>query len=94
MERRNLIKVGTSHAFIIPAKTLKRRGYDQQTTFEMLDTEEGILFRPIRSDAPTPLPRLKAAAPVSEALAELVGSVTITPEDLENDDRLAYLLSK
>lgn len=60
----------------------------------MLDTEEGILFKPIRSHAPAPLPRLKAAAPVSAALAELVGSVTITPEDLKNDDRLAYLLSK
>lgn len=89
-----LIQVGNSKALIIPARLLKKRGYDSATEFDILETPDG--FRIVRK-APVlealAFPRVERPA-LSARVKGLRGLVSFTPEELEEDERLKYILSR
>lgn len=89
-----MIQVGNSKALIIPSRIIKKWQYDGKTEFDIVDTPEGILFvrkRPMLEELVFP----KLTKPeISAEVTGLNGVVSFTPEELEKDERLQYILSR
>ena len=90
----NLIKVGNSNAIIIPARIIKKRGYTSLTEFDIIEVNDGIkLVHKTRKLEDLQFPRI--ARPVlSDKIKGLTRAVKFTPQQIENDERLKYILSR
>lgn len=88
---RNLIQIGNSKAIIIPAKLIRKRGYDANTEFTIIETEDGLKLVHKKALA---LPKLSARPALSDEVRSLCGVVSFSQKELEEDDRLKYLLSR
>lgn len=88
---RNLIQIGNSKAIIIPAKLIRKRGYDANTEFTIIETEDGLKLVHKKALA---FPRLSARPALSDEVRSLCGVVSFSQKELEEDDRLKYLLSR
>ena len=89
-----LIQVGNSNAIIIPARIIKKRNYTSETEFDILETNDGLRLVQ-KNPGVEQLPFPKAARPEpSDKIKSLCGAVRLTPEEIENDERLQYILSR
>ncbi len=88
---RNLIQIGNSKAIIIPAKLIRKRGYDANTEFTVIETEDGLKL--VHKKTLT-FPKLPARPELSDEVRSLCGIVSFSHEELEEDDRLKYILSR
>ena len=89
-----LIQIGNSKALIIPAKIIKKKNYDSTTEFNIIETNDGFRIvqkRPAIESMSFP----KARSPkLSATVKRLCGSVKFTPEEVEQDDRLKYIIAR
>lgn len=89
-----LIQVGNSKALIIPAKIIRAKKYDNKTEFDIIDTNDGFrIVQKHRSLESLEFPKVSAPA-ISSRVKNLMGVVKFTPEEVEQDGRLAYILSR
>ena len=89
----SLIKVGTSHAIIIPAKTIKKRGFTTSTLFRVEDSGEEIIIRPVKKNsAKLVFSSVKRPLVISSDLKALQGSVSFEQEELKRDPRLQAIV--
>lgn len=89
-----LIPVGNSNAIIIPARIIKKHRFTSATEFDIVEVSDGIKLVP-RNRALDELCFPKVRRPeLSETVRSLKGSVKFSPEELEQDDRLKYILSR
>ena len=91
----SLIKVGNSRAVIIPAKTLRKLNITDDTRLN-LEEESGTI---VISKQPVALenlqfPKIDIEIYRQKAAALMEDLITIPKEDIENDERLAYILSR
>lgn len=92
----SLVKVGNSRAIIIPAKVLKNLDIDGNTSLEMSVGDDSTI-RIRKSSSPVALVFPKVSVPeitASEKDAFFAELNTFTPEEIETDERLAYILSE
>lgn len=88
------IQVGNSTALIIPAKIVKKRGYDLQTEFDIIETTDGfkIVQKAANLDS---LVFPKVTKPkLSDKIKELSGVVHFDQDEIEADERLKYILER
>ena len=89
-----LIQIGNSKALIIPARIIRKKNYDSKTEFDIVETNDG--FRIVHKK-PTleslDFPRAPRPS-ISARVGGLRGIVQFAPDELEQDDRLKYILSK
>ena len=86
---KKMVKVGTSHALIIPAKTMKKMRITEDTVFDIDDEGDVLILRPRNAFGKRPvLPKLSAPAELDEGLKFLLGSVSFSEEELLSDERL------
>lgn len=96
------VQIGNSKALIIPAKIIRAKKYDNKTEFDIIETNDG--FRIVQKrhslDSLT-FPKLdsltfpKTARPViSQKIKGITGVVNFTAEQLKQDERLKYILSR
>lgn len=91
----SLIRVGNSKAVVIPAKILRKLNISEDTDLS-LNEESGVITI---SKAPVPVEKLRFPKVVLSARNEMVESmfadlVTIPQEDIDRDERLAYILNR
>lgn len=89
-----LVQIGNSKALIIPAKLIKAKKYDSKTEFDIIEMPDGFrIVRKNRSIDALEFP--KAAKPAIPAKVESLRNVVrFSEEELEQDDRLSYILSR
>lgn len=87
----SLIQVGNSKAIIIPAKIIHRKKYTDQTEFDIVETDDGI--RLIHRKEALDFPKINKIQP-SPVVHSLMGSVSFSPEEIEEDERLKDILSR
>ena len=89
-----LIQVGNSNAIIIPARIIKKRKYTTRTEFDIVEVSDGIklVHRPCGLDE-LPFPKVPKPA-LSEKVKRLRGAVVLTQEEIEQDERMQYILSR
>lgn len=89
-----LIQIGNSKALIIPAKIIKKRKYDSKTEFDIIETNDG--FRIVQKNAGLEaLTFPKASEPIiTDKIKSLKGIARFTEEEIEQDERLKYILSR
>ena len=89
-----LVQIGNSKALIIPARIIRAKKYDSRTEFDIIETNDGFRIvqkhRPIES---LEFPKVASTA-ISPKVRKLMGAVKFTPEEVEQDERLAYILSR
>ncbi len=89
-----LVQIGNSKALIIPAKILRAKNYDSKTEFDIIETNDGFrIVHKQRSLDSLEFPKL-ARPVVSQRVKKLTGVVRFTDRQLEEDERLAYILSR
>ena len=81
---KKMVKVGTSHALIIPASTLKKMRINEDTL---------LILRPrnVAGERPS-LPKLTAPVEMDEGLKSLLGSASFSEEELRSDERLKAIV--
>ena len=89
---RKLIKVGTSHALIIPAKTMKKKGYTPDTLFDIDDEGEDLIIRAIPQRPKLVLPKIKGPIKIDPDYEAIMGTVSYTKEEIEADPILKAIL--
>jgi antitoxin component of MazEF toxin-antitoxin module len=90
----SLIQVGNSKAIIIPARIIKKRKYDNDTQFDIVETAEGLRIVQVQKTLDT-LSFPKVSKPVLSAkVKNLHNAVVISAEEIESDERLKYILSR
>lgn len=89
-----LVQIGNSKALIIPAKLIKAKKYDSKTEFDIIEMPDGFrIVRKNRSIDALEFPKtVKPAIPAK--VESLRNVVRFTEEELEQDDRLSYILSR
>ena len=87
-----VIQVGNSKALIIPAKIVRKKGFNSHTRFDIIETEAGfnVVALPSSIDQ-MEFPRVEKPV-VSEKVKSLTGLVKFSSEEIEADDRLKHLL--
>ena len=89
-----LIQIGNSKALIIPARIIKRRNYDSKTEFDIIETNDGFRIVQKKSGIES-LEFPKVVKPViSEKIKNLRSVVKFTDDELEQDERLKYILTR
>jgi hypothetical protein len=89
-----LVEVGNSKAIIIPARIIRKRRYTSKTEFDIIETNDGLrLVHKYPSLDSLEFVKVKRP-PLSAKVKELKGSVRISPEEMEGDERLGYILSR
>ncbi len=89
-----LVQIGNSKALIIPAKIIRARKYDNNTEFDIFETNDGFrIVHKQRSLDTLEFPKVSRPV-VSNRVKNLLGAVKFTPEELEKDEKLAYILSR
>ena len=89
-----LIQVGNSKALIIPARMVRRREYDVNTEFDIIETSDG--FRVVHKRPPLDaltFPKVSRIT-VSEKIKSLSGLVSFSEEEIASDERLKYILER
>lgn len=91
----SLIRVGNSRAVIIPAKTLRKLNITDDTKLDLEEKSGTIVI----SKQPVALENLKFPkvnlSEYNEKVEALFSElITIPQEDIDNDERLAYILSR
>ncbi len=88
------IQVGNSKALIIPAKMVRRRGYDCNTEFDIIETSDGFkVVHKLPSLSSLTFPKVSKIS-VSEKVRNLSGIVSFSEEEVLSDERLKYLLER
>lgn len=89
-----LIQIGNSKALIIPAKIIKKRKYDSKTEFDIIETSDG--FRIVQKKGGLEaLTFPKAPEPIiPDKIKEIKGIVRFSDEEIKQDERLKYILSR
>ena len=91
---RTLIQIGNSKALIIPARIIKRRNYDSKTEFDIIETNDG--FRIVQKE--TGIESLEfphvAKPSIPEKIRNLRNAANLTDDEIEQDERLKYILSR
>ncbi len=89
-----LVQIGNSKAIIIPARIIKRRNYNSKTEFDIIETNDGLSIihkKPALESLEFP----KAAKPViSDKVKRLQNIVKFSDEELNQDERLKYILER
>ena len=90
---KKMVKVGTSHALIIPASTLKKMRINEDTLFDIDDDGDVLILRPrnVAGERPS-LPKLTAPVEMDEGLKSLLGSASFSEEELRSDERLKAIV--
>ncbi|GEM_PF-3232644 len=89
-----LIQIGNSKALIIPARIIRAKRYDSKTEFDIIETSDGFrIVQKHRSLNSLEFPKVSRPA-ISKRVMNLMGSMKFSPEELEQDERLAYILSR
>lgn len=89
-----LIQIGNSKALIIPAKIIRAKKYDNKTEFDIIKTNDGFrIVQKHRSIESLEFTKVAGAA-ISPKVRKLMGAVKFTPEEVEQDKRLAHILSR
>ena len=89
-----LIPVGNSNAIIIPARIIKKHRFTSATEFDIVEVSDGIKLVPkVRALDELCFPKVKRPE-LSETVKALKGAVKFSQEELEQDDRLKYILSR
>ena len=89
-----LVQIGNSKALIIPAKIIRAKKYDNKTEFDIIETNDGFrIVQRHRSIESLEFPKVESPA-ISPKVRKLMGTVKFTPEEVEQDERLAYILSR
>ena len=90
---RTLIKVGTSHALIIPARLMKKKGYTAETVFDIDEDGDALVIRPRKAQSTKiTLPKLTGPIEIDDNLKSVIGSVSYTKEEIESDPILKAIL--
>lgn len=91
-----LVKVGNSNAFIIPSKILKQMNIKDSTRFELsLEEDMTLQIRKVQSSENLVFPKVQLPAISDTEMERFLGDLTpVSREDIENDERLAYILSR
>lgn len=89
-----LIQIGNSKALIIPAKIIRKKSYDSKTEFNIIETNDG--FRIVeKHPSLESLDFPKASKPaMSATLKRISGIAKFTQEEIDQDDKLKYILSR
>lgn len=89
-----LVQIGNSKAIIIPARMIKRRNYDCKTEFDIIETNDG--FRIVhKQPSLESLEFPKAAKPaISAKIKRLKGLAKFSADEIEQDERLKYILER
>lgn len=89
-----LIQVGNSNAIIIPARIIKKRKYTLKTEFDIIETSDGIklVHKPQTLDS-IEFPKVPRPV-ISDEIKALNSVVRFSEEEIENDERLQYILSR
>ncbi len=92
----SLVKVGNSQAFIIPSKILKKMNVRENSTFELSFGGNSILqIRKIDSEDKLVFPKVAVPELTEEEMdAFMDGLVSISAEEIGNDERMAYILGR
>lgn len=89
-----LVQIGNSKALIIPARIIKRRNYDNKTEFDIIETNDGFRIVQKKSGIES-LEFPKVAKPsISEKIKSLKNVARFTDDEIEQDERLKYILSR
>ncbi len=89
-----LVQIGNSKALIIPAKIIRAKKYDCKTEFDIIETNDGFrIVQKHQSLDSLEFPKVSRPA-VSRKIKNLTGAVSFTPEQIEQDERLEYILSR
>ena len=88
------IQVGNSKALIIPAKIVKKRGYDLNTEFDIIETTDGFKIVQKAANLDSLVFPQVARPKISDKIKELTGVVHFEQEELEADERLKYILER
>lgn len=87
----SLIKVGTSHAVIIPAKWMRSKGITPNTRFTIEETADGgLTLTPLINTSELALPKASEKITVPKRLTSLFGTVTFT----EEETRIKHILTR
>lgn len=93
IQGKKMIKVGTSLALIIPAKTMRKMGLTIDSVFDIDDDGDVLVIRPRKSPvAGLALPKLSGPIEIDEGLRSLTGSVSFSEEELNHDERLKAIV--
>lgn len=89
-----LIQVGNSNAIIIPARIIKKRKYTLKTEFDIIETSDGIklVHKPQALDS-IEFPKVPRPV-ISDEVKALSSVVRFSEEEIKNDERLQYILSR
>ena len=89
-----LVQIGNSKALIIPARIIRAKKYDSKTEFDIIETNDGFrIVQKYRSIESLEFPKVANTA-ISPKVRKLMGTVKFTTEEVEQDERLAYILSR
>ena len=91
-----LTRVGNSRAVIIPAKILKALEITENTILTLSDGNGSITISKSGAVRPEPIfPKVRVPEPDEQEIESFMASLYKVPtEDIVNDERLAYILSK
>lgn len=92
----SLVKVGNSNAIIIPSKILKQMNIKDNTRFELsLEEDMTLQIRKVQSADKLVFPKVHLPEISEEEMNSFLNDLTpVSREDIENDERLAYILSR
>lgn len=92
----SLVKVGNSRAIIIPAKVLRKLNVKEDSKFEFSFGDDSTILIRKKDDHPgLEFPAVELTAVSNEEIRSFrEGLVPVTPEEIDNDERLAYILTK
>lgn len=89
-----LIQVGNSKALIIPAKIIKKKNYDLNTEFDIIETKDGFnIVHKKNSIDSMKFPKVSKPK-ISKEINAISGVAEFTPEEIQADERLKYILEK
>lgn len=89
-----LIQIGNSKALIIPSKIIRKKKYDTSTQFDIVETSDG--FRIIQKQPGLESLDFPKAGKqqISDKIKSLQGTVSFSDKEIEQDERLKYILSR
>lgn len=89
-----LIQVGNSNAIVIPARIIKKRKYTAKTEFDIIETSDGIkLVHKPRTLEAIAFPKVARPA-ISGKVKSLNNVVRLSEDEIKEDERLQYILSR
>lgn len=92
----SLVKVGNSNAFIIPSRILKQMNLKENTKFELsLEVDSAIRIRKVSSKESPVFPKIRIPSVSDTEMQSFIEGLTQPSAlELENDERMSYILGK